>query len=45
MTEDIGLLQDTMVFASLGKLPSVLSGQFYGYIWKWIKSKGTSFYS
>lgn len=45
MTEDIGLLQDTFVFASLGKLPSVLSGQFYGYIWKWIKSKGTSSYS
>lgn len=45
MHEDIGLLQDTMVRASLGKLPSIFSGQFYGYFWKLIKTKATSFYS
>lgn len=45
MAEDIGLLQDTIVPASLGKLPGWWSPSFWGYFWKVLKSKGTALYS
>ncbi|KAH7405800.1 hypothetical protein DE146DRAFT_787002 [Phaeosphaeria sp. MPI-PUGE-AT-0046c] len=45
MQEDIGLLQDTVIRASLSKLPSVLSPAFWGYMWKLLKTKASASYS
>lgn len=45
MADDIGLLQDTFVRAPFKALPSFMSGQFYAYFWKLVKSKGSALYS
>jgi nucleoside recognition membrane protein YjiH len=44
MTEDIGLLQNTIVRAEFSKLPSIFSKPFYSYMWQLIKSKGVALY-
>jgi protein MBA1 len=45
LSDDIGLLQDTVVRAPWGKLPGIWTPGFWGYMWKLIKSKGTALYS
>jgi len=45
MAEDIGLLQNTIVRASLSKLPSPTSWQFYSYFWTVLKSRFTGLYT
>jgi protein MBA1 len=45
LADDIGLLQDTVVRASLSKLPAFYKPAFWGYLWKYVKSKGTGWYS
>ena len=45
LAEDIGLLQNTFVRSSFKNLPSVRSLAFWGYMWKWVKSKPTAWYS
>jgi mitochondrial protein MBA1 len=45
MAEDIGVLQDTIIRASLGKLPRIWQTKFWSYMWKLLKSKGTGLYS
>ncbi|KAF3050716.1 hypothetical protein E8E11_004724 [Didymella keratinophila] len=45
MAEDIGLLQNTVVRASLSKLPSPASREFYSYFWTLLKSRFTGLYT
>lgn len=45
MAEDIGLLQNTVVRASLSKLPSPTSWEFYSYFWTVLKSRFTGLYT
>jgi len=45
LSDDIGLLQDTVVRAPWDKLPGVGTPAFWGYMWKLIKSKVTALYS
>jgi protein MBA1 len=45
MAEDIGLLQNTVVRASLSKLPSPASWEFYSYFWTVLKSRFTGLYT
>jgi protein MBA1 len=45
MAEDIGLLQNTVVRASLSKLPSPASWDFYSYFWTVLKSRFTGLYT
>jgi len=45
LAEDIGLLQDTLVRARVRDLPAFWRGAFWGYVWRWVKSKGTGMYS
>jgi protein MBA1 len=45
MAEDIGVLQDTIIRASWGKLPRIWQSKFWSYMWKLLKSKATGMYS
>ncbi|KAF2819993.1 hypothetical protein CC86DRAFT_449620 [Ophiobolus disseminans] len=45
LAEDIGLLQDTVIRARFRDLPAVWKGEFWSYVWKLVKSKGTALYS
>lgn len=45
MAEDIGLLQNTIIRAPFGKLPSPTSWEFYAYFWTVLKSRATALYT
>ncbi|KAH7078562.1 hypothetical protein FB567DRAFT_138554 [Paraphoma chrysanthemicola] len=45
LAEDIGILQDTIIRASMRQLPAPWSPRFWGYFWKLVKSKATGMYS
>jgi protein MBA1 len=45
MAVDIGLLQGTVVRASLSKLPAFYRPEFWGYLWTLTKSKVVAWYT
>ena len=45
LTQDIGILQGTVIRAPFSKLPMPTSWEFYSYFWTVIKSKFTALYT